>query len=289
MKSSHLFLALISFGVLDACATTAPPELVNAREAYRRAANGDAAKVAPAELHVASNSLALAERSFSQDPHSYRTCDLAYVAQRKSQLAEASASIAVQQAKEAQSKKDLQSLQNQVVSNTKQELSQTRDALATTTQQLTASQEARTEADKRAADSQATLARLAAIKDEPRGMVITLSGSVLFASNRATFLPDAKTRLGLVADVLLTTKDRNLTVEGYTDSQGSESHNLELSQRRADAVRSYLIERGYPGDLIKSQGLGESSPVADNSTSEGRANNRRVEIVVAHEPHAAGL
>ena len=60
-----------------------------------------------------------------------------------------------------------------------------------------------------------------------------------------------------------------------------------LSQRRADAVRSYLVERGYQGDLIKAHGLGKDSPVADNSSAEGRANNRRVEIVIAHEPHAS--
>jgi outer membrane protein OmpA-like peptidoglycan-associated protein len=118
-------------------------------------------------------------------------------------------------------------------------------------------------------------------------MVITLSGSVLFASNRAVLLPEARTRLDQVAEVLLTTRERNLTVEGYTDSQGSVNYNLDLSQRRADAVRSYLVERGYQGDLIQAHGLGKGSPVADNSSPEGRANNRRVEIIIAHEPHAS--
>jgi outer membrane protein OmpA-like peptidoglycan-associated protein len=158
--------------------------------------------------------------------------------------------------------------------------------LATTTQQLSDEREARTAADKRAADAQAALAKLAAVKDEARGMVITLSGSVLFASDRAVLLPEARTRLGQVADVLLTSKERNLTVEGHTDSQGSDSHNLDLSQRRADAVRTYLVERGYQGDLIKANGLGEGSPIADNASAEGRANNRRVEIIVTRETHA---
>jgi outer membrane protein OmpA-like peptidoglycan-associated protein len=90
--------------------------------------------------------------------------------------------------------------------------------------------------------------------------------------------------LNHVADALLTTKERKLTVEGYTDSQGSFSHNKELSQRRADAVRSYLILRGYPGELIIANGIGEDSPVADNATPEGRADNRRVEIIVDHAP-----
>lgn len=287
MKTGHLFLTIVGAGVFSACATAVPPELVNARAAYSRASTGPAAQVAPAELHVAGDALALAEQSFTQDPESYRTTDLAYVAQRKAQLAEASASITIQQGKEAKAKNDFQNAQSKVVANAKQDLSQTRNALATTTQQLTAEQEARAAADKRAADSQAALAKLAAVKDEARGMVITLSGSVLFASNRATLLPDARTRLGLVADVLLTNKERKLTVEGHTDSQGSVDHNLDLSQRRADAVRSYLVERGYQGDLIIAHGLGEGTPVADNSSAEGRANNRRVEIVVAPETHAA--
>jgi outer membrane protein OmpA-like peptidoglycan-associated protein len=287
MKTRSLLLAAISVSIVSACATTVPIELVDAREAYRRASFGSAAQAAPAELHVANEALVLAEKSFNQDPDSYRTRDLAYIAQRKAQLAEASASIAIQQKKEDQAKNDFQATQSKVVAKTKQDLSQTRNALAATSQQLTAEQEARAAADKRAADSQAALAKLAAVKDEPRGMVITLSGSVLFASNRSVLLPEAKTRLDQLAEVLLTTKERNLTVEGHTDSQGSVNYNLDLSQRRADAVRSYLVERGYQGDLIKAHGLGKGNPIADNGNAEGRANNRRVEIVIAHEPHAS--
>jgi outer membrane protein OmpA-like peptidoglycan-associated protein len=294
MKTSSLLIAVLSAGVLSSCATTAPTELVDAREAYRQASFGTAAQAAPAELHVANLALAQAEQSFQKDPDSYRTRDLAYIAQRKSQFAEATASINIQNKKEAQAKNDFQTVQGKVVAKTKQDLSQTRSDLAAserngqaTAEKLSAEQVARADAEKRAADSQAALAKLAAVKDEPRGMVITLSGSVLFASNRAVLLPEARTRLDQVAEVLLTTRERNLTVEGYTDSQGSVNYNLDLSQRRADAVRSYLVERGYQGDLIQAHGLGKGSPVADNSSPEGRANNRRVEIIIAHEPHAS--
>ena len=131
------------------------------------------------------------------------------------------------------------------------------------------------------------MAKLAAVKDEPRGMVITLSGSVLFASSKAILLPEARTRLDQVAEVLLTTKERKIVVEGHTDSQGKDATNLELSQRRADAVRNYLVERGYNADLIRAQGVGETHPVADNGNPEGRANNRRVELVIEREQQAA--
>jgi len=287
MKTSSLLIAVLCAGGLSACATTVPTELVDAREAYRRASFGTAGQAAPAELHVANVALAEAEQSFRKDPDSYRTRDLAYIAQRKSQLAEASASIAIQNKREAQAKNDFQATQGKVVAKTKQALAASERNGAATAERLSAEQEARAAAEKRAADALAALAKLAAVKDEPRGMVITLSGSVLFASNRSTLLPEARTRLDQVADVLLTTRERHLTVEGYTDSQGSVNYNLDLSQRRADAVRSYLVGRGYEGDLIQARGFGKDSPVADNSSAEGRANNRRVEIIIAHEPHAS--
>lgn len=144
----------------------------------------------------------------------------------------------------------------------------------------------RAHAEQRAPDGQAALAKLATVRDEPRGMVITLTGGELFASNREVLLHEARTRLEQVAEVLLTNRERTLTVEGHTDSQGSQSHNRDLSQRRAEAVRRYLMGRGYQGNLIAVHGLGQGSPVADNATSEGRDQNRRIEIVIAREPHA---
>lgn len=114
-------------------------------------------------------------------------------------------------------------------------------------------------------------------------MVITLSGSVLFASNQATLLPEAQSRLAQVADVLLTTRERNLVIEGHTDSRGTDSYNLDLSQRRADAVRNYLVQRNYEADRIQAHGLGKGHPIADNASAEGRANNRRVEIIIERE------
>ena len=69
-------------------------------------------------------------------------------------------------------------------------------------------------------------------------------------------------------------------VEGHTDSRGSESHNLDLSQRRAESVRTYLVGRGYESDRMQAHGIGKGRPTTSNTTAEGRANNRRVEIIV---------
>ena len=93
-------------------------------------------------------------------------------------------------------------------------------------------------------------------------------------------MPGAETQLDRLIDALDSTQGRNVVVEGYTDSQGSDSNNLALAQRRADAVRNYLVHNGFPADQVQAHGIGEGSPVASNETSEGRANNRRVEIVL---------
>jgi len=111
-------------------------------------------------------------------------------------------------------------------------------------------------------------------------MVITLSGSVLFASNKDALLPAAKERLSQVADALKTQDDHKIVVEGHTDSQGSADLNQGLSDRRAQSVVTFLVSRGVPADKIRAEGLGLTRPVADNGTAEGRANNRRVEIIV---------
>ena len=77
-----------------------------------------------------------------------------------------------------------------------------------------------------------------------------------------------------------TEDEKTIKVEGYTDSRGADDMNLKLSQQRAEAVRNYLVSRGVKGERISAEGKGEQSPIASNDTAEGRANNRRVEIVV---------
>jgi len=131
------------------------------------------------------------------------------------------------------------------------------------------------------------LSKLATVKKDYRGIVIKLSDSALFASNQAIFLTEVRTRLNQVADILLTTREHTLVIEGYTDSWGSASHNLVLSLHRAYAFRAYLIRRGYKADRIRAYGLGEENPIADNASAEGRAQNRRVEIIIERELYAS--
>jgi hypothetical protein len=110
-------------------------------------------------------------------------------------------------------------------------------------------------------------------------MIISLSG-VLFESGGDSLSKLAEHRLDTVAHALAAYPDRPILVEGYTDSQGNDDKNQRLSQRRADAVREYLQQRGVDPERLRAVGKGEANPVASNDTAEGRATNRRVEIIV---------
>ncbi len=257
------------------CATTAPPQdLLAARTAYGRASHGPAAQLAQADLHSAKETLDTAEQSFAKNDDEPETSALSYAATRRAELAEARA-------------RTIRATQQKNQTTTQQHLTETSNAQLTSAEltransQIAMERQRGDDADKRAAQAVADLAKFASVKQEPRGMVITLSGSVLFASAKSDLLPGAQQKLDTVADALTKQNpDSKLTVQGYTDSQGGGTYNQELSQRRAESVRQYLVSRGIAADRISAQGLGPAQPVADNGSPEGRANNRRVEIVV---------
>jgi len=104
---------------------------------------------------------------------------------------------------------------------------------------------------------------------------------VLFATGQSELLPTAQSKLGEVARALTQQdKDSSIIVEGHTDAQGAHEMNLELSRKRAESVKSYLVSHGMAADRLTAKGMGEEQPIANSSSPEGRANNRRVEIVV---------
>jgi outer membrane protein OmpA-like peptidoglycan-associated protein len=274
--------AAIVFASAVACATSMPPQdLITARATLTRASQGPAAALDPADLHAADEALKLAEQSFARDGDTQGTRDLAYVADRRAQIAEARGATVLSNDQQQQTLGRMHAAETQQLAVTSGQLTLANTALAVQGQALATEQQRREEADKRAAKAAADLAAFASVKQEARGMVITLSGSVLFASNKSDLLPSAQTRLNDVANSLTKEDvDSKIVVEGYTDSQGGASFNQELSQRRAQSVRDYLVTRGMASDRVTAQGLGLTNPIADNGTAEGRANNRRVEIVV---------
>jgi outer membrane protein OmpA-like peptidoglycan-associated protein len=253
--------------LVAACAASLPPaELVDARAAYNKAAAGPAAQLNPAQLHVAQEQLALADRSFDKDGDTFKTRDEAYVAQRKAELADVQARTTEANQQINLSAKEVQLTQARDLQNARAQLSQTREQLAAAT----------------AAMAQlAALKTVQAVKHEDRGTVITLSGSVLFASAKYELLSSAQETLANVANaVTKSDPSSKIIVQGYTDSQGALAYNETLSQNRAQTVLAFLTSHGIAADRISARGMGPANPVATNDTAEGRANNRRVEIVI---------
>ncbi|HTD53816.1 MAG TPA: OmpA family protein, partial [Silvibacterium sp.] len=124
------------------------------------------------------------------------------------------------------------------------------------------------------------LNQVLATRETARGLIVNMS-DVLFDFNKYTLKPDAREKLAKVSGILLSYPNLQLQVEGYTDNIGSDEYNQKLSEERADAVRDYLVSQGVAQTNIAAAGYGKADPVADNSTSSGRAENRRVQLVVS--------
>jgi outer membrane protein OmpA-like peptidoglycan-associated protein len=112
---------------------------------------------------------------------------------------------------------------------------------------------------------------------------------VLFEFGQYTLKPEAREKLAKVSGILLSFPGLTLEVDGYTDNVGSDEFNQTLSEERAGAVRDYLVSQGVPDSSITTQGFGKTNPVATNDTSEGRQENRRVELVVTGDSIRARL
>jgi len=119
-------------------------------------------------------------------------------------------------------------------------------------------------------------------RDTARGLIVNMS-DVLFDFNKYTLRPAAKEKLAKISGIILSHPGLKLEVDGYTDSIGSDSYNMKLSDERADAVRSYLTGQGIASDNVTAKGFGKENPVASNDTAAGRQQNRRVELVVSGE------
>lgn len=151
--------------------------------------------------------------------------------------------------------------------------------VATAQSQAATAQNQAAASDAYAASLSRQLVVLDALKTE-RGMVITL-GDVLFEFNRADVKPTSRARMSQLADFMMQYPDRRVSIEGHTDNIGTPAYNTELSQRRAEAVKSQLVGMGIAGDRISTVGYGKNFPVASNDTDTNRAINRRVEVVIS--------
>ncbi|HKY36093.1 MAG TPA: OmpA family protein [Polyangiaceae bacterium] len=302
MKRTSL-LCLLTLLLAVACASTGPtPELVDARRAYDEARSSEAATYSPDKLLSAKQALERAEAVHGDDPGSFEERSLAYVAQRKAQYAALYGTYEKDRREQAETEQAYRQKQDTLRKNAERQATDAQKSLAATwdnlssarreiaaqqTQiqkgqaELDAEKQARAKAEQSAAAAMASLSKIAQVKEEQRGVVITLEGAVLFVTGKSELLPIARDKLNEVAKALKDMDDGKLaSIEGFTDSRGADDMNLKLSQDRASAVMNYLISQGVRADKLRAVGRGEASPVASNDTPEGRANNRRVEIII---------
>lgn len=289
MKTSLKILTMaVGASSLLACATTTPNELIEARAAYRRAAAGPASENARGQLSTARRALDRAEAEFDDDGNDRDTRDYAYIATRLSQAAEAQSKLTLAQAETQETKHRLEIARAENQRATQEALgmaNQERNAaIALAGEEAKKAEEerlARLEAERKERDALAALEKLGQVKEEARGYVLNITGSVLFASGKSTLLPGAENQLmGLVDALRDMDNGQKIIIEGHTDSQGSDSLNQRLSEARSSAVKNFLVRHGIERSRLESVGFGESDPVAENTTAEGRATNRRVEIVI---------
>jgi outer membrane protein OmpA-like peptidoglycan-associated protein len=263
-----------------------PPALTEAREEFLRAKNGIAIQLDPTDVHEADLALQKAEQAFADSPDDPTTTDLAVVADRRALIAESQAAGIQSQQDAMAAKQQGATLTAQQLQSARGQLGQTQQALGQTQMQLQEQQAASAAQVQQLADMQTklkdardTIAKIAAVKDDDRGMVITLQGEVLFKTGKWDLKAGAMAKLDQIAAVLKG-KEQPIVVYGYTDNVGALDMNMDLSQKRATAVRDYLVTKGIPQDLIRSEGKGPADPISDNNSVEGRASNRRVELVV---------
>jgi outer membrane protein OmpA-like peptidoglycan-associated protein len=320
-----LIAACLAAASIAGCGAAPKPsvELVSARAAYTSAAESDAKDEVPDQLLTAEQALQKAEGAFNKSSNSNWAKTLAYIAERRAQMAVVLAAIEIsnqeadvaaklyatlledsnrsanknlgrtkgeldqarselerQEAELAAKQLALKQREAELASKTG-ELNKTTGELNKTTNALELERKARLAAEAKAKAALASLEEIGRVKEEARGMVITLSGAVMFKTNDSVLLSIAERQLAKVAEALQEqNEDKKIVIEGHTDSRGSDKKNIQLSQQRADSVRSYLISQGVSAGRIEAVGIGESKPIANNKTAEGRANNRRVEIIV---------
>lgn len=306
-KKQYLPLSLIAAAILAGCNTmpTQNSSLAEAHGMYSSAqSNPEITKQAPLELQQAGETLNKADTALSQGEDDAKVNQLAYIAKQQVAIAEATAKqktaeLAVVNAG-AQRNQVLIEARTAEVEAARQQAERDRTTIAGSQAELEMAKRdaeaAQQTAEQRAAALAAASAQSASdqaliaeqekqlkelnAKQTDHGLVITL-GDVLFAVNKAQLSPAGTRNVQKLADFLNRYPQRKVLVEGYTDSTGSDSLNQALSERRAAAVQTALINMGINSDRIATRGYGKASPVATNDTAAGRQLNRRVEIVLS--------
>jgi len=289
--------------VTSGCAFSphASQQLDDARAAYRSAAADPAVQAsAPAELKSAQDALQEAERMAEKGGPSELVEHNAYLAEQRSRIALRTAEIRRSEASIAAAGEERRRVQLEA---REREAAAAREQAEQAQMQVRQAEMARKEAESRAAmleherlekerlgTAQAELgaevkrleSELADMraKQTDRGWILTLKNELLFDAGGASLKPGAQRALDNLAQFLTKYPDRDIAIEGFTDSTGSKDLNQQLSEKRAWSVKAALVARGIQSTRIDARGYGPSFPVASNETPTGRQLNRRVEIVI---------
>jgi outer membrane protein OmpA-like peptidoglycan-associated protein len=276
MNIKHIMWPALTALALVGCANAQPTNaLVDARREYEAANSGAANSFVPDRVYEARVALEKAEQAHERDPGSEKEAHLAYVAHRKALIAQAVAQERMAKHELARAKSEYQQVLVTQRNTARSRLEEKTAKLSEATDDLEAAMK--------------SLQELGAVKAEEQRITLTLSGEVLFKTDQSDLLPIARSRLERVAEVLKEQGvEKTMVVQGHTDSRGSDAYNDKLSQDRAESVRRFLIEEGLPAEKIRAVGKGEGNPIASNDSAEGRANNRRVEIVIDYDNGESG-
>lgn len=280
MNSKYLFyLTALAFAFIAGCASTPieSTQLNDASADYQAAANNPrVAKYAPVALKEAEEALRAVETLRRQGADADAVNHRAYIARQK-------VAIAVQQA-------DLNAAEDDVARARAERDRVILEARVSDAEKLRRVAEvrareaelARQQAERAKGELQSLSQELSALKARgtERGLVLTL-GDVLFGFDRAELTSGGQRVVAKLGEFLRRYEKRDVMVEGFTDSIGSDAYNLGLSERRANAVRLALIQRGVDPGRIRIRGYGKAYPVADNQSDAGRQQNRRVEIIIS--------
>ena len=278
-----LLLSLVL--AVTACSSTpvTTSTLDQARTDYTAAQNGSVAQYAPNEFKAATEALNAANTAAANRDDLAKIDQLASLAKTKIATAQEVARTKQAESSLANSKDEQERIRLQARTaeaeaarrNAEQAQRDAEAAKARAEQATAATRDAQAQTSALAAQ----LAELKA-KQTERGMVVTL-GDVLFNTDQAVLTSGGMSTVQKLANILRENPDRTVLVEGFTDSTGSTAHNLELSQRCAEAVRAALAQAGIERNRVETRGYGEAYPVAGNNTAGDRQLNRRVEIVLS--------
>lgn len=287
MKKNPLPLVLVSVATLVVACGSMPRStslLEQTRSEYLAAqSNPNVASFAPLEMKQADAAMARAIAASNERDSSEKVDNLAYLAKQSIALAQEKAKQKLAESNIASAGKERDQIRiNQRTNEADQanaRAEQSKLAAQATQNEMAEAQRMTQAAQASAAQMEAQLTEMEAKKTD-RGMVITL-GDVLFGTDLARLNPDGMRTAQKLAAVLQQNPQRTVLVEGFADSTGTTTHNQQLSERRATAVRSALEELGVARERITIHGYGEMHPVAANDTDENRQLNRRVEIVLS--------